>query len=45
MLYWLAHRLAETHSFFNVFSYLTLRAILAASSALLISLLIGPRPG
>jgi phospho-N-acetylmuramoyl-pentapeptide-transferase len=42
MLYWLTQRLAETHSFFNVFSYLTLRAILAASSALLISLLIGP---
>jgi phospho-N-acetylmuramoyl-pentapeptide-transferase len=42
MLYWLAQRLAETHSFFNVFSYLTLRAILAVSSALLISLAIGP---
>jgi phospho-N-acetylmuramoyl-pentapeptide-transferase len=42
MLYWLAQRLAETHTFFNVFSYLTLRAILAASSALLISLAIGP---
>jgi phospho-N-acetylmuramoyl-pentapeptide-transferase len=42
MLYWLAQRLAESHSFFNVFSYLTLRAILAVSSALLISLLIGP---
>jgi phospho-N-acetylmuramoyl-pentapeptide-transferase len=42
MLYWLAERLAESHSFFNVFSYLTLRAILAVSSALLISLAIGP---
>ena len=42
MLYWLAQRLAETHTFFNVFSYLTLRAILAVSSALLISLAIGP---
>jgi phospho-N-acetylmuramoyl-pentapeptide-transferase len=42
MLYWLAQRLAESHSFFNVFSYLTLRAILAISSALLISLAIGP---
>jgi phospho-N-acetylmuramoyl-pentapeptide-transferase len=42
MLYWLTQRLAESHSFFNVFSYLTLRAILAVSSALLISLAIGP---
>jgi phospho-N-acetylmuramoyl-pentapeptide-transferase len=42
MLYWLAQRLAETHTFFNVFSYLTLRAILAVTTALLISLAIGP---
>jgi phospho-N-acetylmuramoyl-pentapeptide-transferase len=42
MLYWLAQRLAESHTFFNVFSYLTLRAILAVISALMISLLIGP---
>ena len=42
MLYWLTQRLAEDYSFFNVFSYLTLRAILAVISALLISLLIGP---
>ncbi|MEO6184831.1 MAG: phospho-N-acetylmuramoyl-pentapeptide-transferase [Steroidobacteraceae bacterium] len=42
MLYWLAQRLAETHTFFNVFSYLTLRAILSVTSALLISLAIGP---
>jgi phospho-N-acetylmuramoyl-pentapeptide-transferase len=42
MLYYLAQRLAASHSFFNVFSYLTLRAILAVSSALLISLVIGP---
>ena len=34
--------LPRPHSFFNVFSYLTLRAILAVSSALLISLVIGP---
>ncbi|HXC59325.1 MAG TPA: phospho-N-acetylmuramoyl-pentapeptide-transferase, partial [Steroidobacteraceae bacterium] len=42
MLYWLAERLAVHYSGFNVFSYLTLRAILAVASALLISLLIGP---
>jgi phospho-N-acetylmuramoyl-pentapeptide-transferase len=42
MLYWLTQRLAEHHSAFNVFSYLTLRGILAVSSALLISLAIGP---
>ena len=42
MLYWLAQQLARTHSFFNVFSYLTLRTLLAVSSALLISLVIGP---
>ena len=43
MLYWLSQRLAESHSAFHVFSYLTLRGILAVSSALLISLWIGPR--
>jgi phospho-N-acetylmuramoyl-pentapeptide-transferase len=42
MLYWLARRLAEYQSGFNVFGYLTLRGILAVSSALLISLWIGP---
>jgi phospho-N-acetylmuramoyl-pentapeptide-transferase len=42
MLYWLAQKLATQYSGFNVFSYLTLRAILAVVSALLISLLIGP---
>ena len=41
MLYWLAQKLAESHSLFNVFSYLTLRTILAVISALLISLIIG----
>ncbi|HTQ35592.1 MAG TPA: phospho-N-acetylmuramoyl-pentapeptide-transferase [Steroidobacteraceae bacterium] len=43
MLYWLAQHLAHAHSIFNVFSYLTLRTLLAVSSALLISLVIGPR--
>ena len=42
MLYWLAEKLAPHYSGFNVFSYLTLRAILAVASSLLISLLIGP---
>jgi phospho-N-acetylmuramoyl-pentapeptide-transferase len=35
--------LAESYSVFNVFGYLTLRAILAALTALAISLLVGPR--
>lgn len=42
MLLWLTRELAETISAFNVFSYLTLRAILAAITALAISLLLGP---
>jgi phospho-N-acetylmuramoyl-pentapeptide-transferase len=42
MLYWLAQKLAPYYTFFNVFSYLSLRGILAVASALLISLWIGP---
>jgi phospho-N-acetylmuramoyl-pentapeptide-transferase len=42
MLHWLFQRLAEQHSFFHVFSYLTVRGILAVCSALLLSLWIGP---
>ena len=42
MLYWLAEQLSPHYSGFNVFSYLTLRAILAVASSLLISLMIGP---
>ncbi len=42
MLYWLAKLLAVHHSVFRVFSYLTLRAILAVVSALCLSLLVGP---
>ena len=42
MLYWLAKQLAVYHTAFNVFSYLTLRGILAVISALLLSLLVGP---
>jgi phospho-N-acetylmuramoyl-pentapeptide-transferase len=43
MLYWLTQHLALLKSGFHVFSYLTLRAIFAMSSALAISLLVGPR--
>jgi phospho-N-acetylmuramoyl-pentapeptide-transferase len=42
MLRYLAEWLAQTYSVFNVFSYLTLRSILAALTALLISFLVGP---
>jgi len=42
MLRYLADWLTQYYSGFNVFSYLTLRAILAALTALLISFLIGP---
>ena len=43
MLYWLAQHLTAWHTGFNVFSYLTLRAILATVSALGFSLVAGPR--
>jgi phospho-N-acetylmuramoyl-pentapeptide-transferase len=42
MLYWLTQHLALVKSGFHVFSYLTLRAILAMTSALTLSLLVGP---
>jgi phospho-N-acetylmuramoyl-pentapeptide-transferase len=42
MIYWLTQRLQDELSFLNLFSYLTLRAILAALSALAIALAIGP---
>jgi phospho-N-acetylmuramoyl-pentapeptide-transferase len=42
MLYWLAKLLAQHHGMFRVFSYLTLRAILAVISALALSLVVGP---
>jgi phospho-N-acetylmuramoyl-pentapeptide-transferase len=42
MLRYLAQWLTEYYSGFNVFSYLTLRAILAALTALSISFLVGP---
>ena len=43
MLLELTRWLAQYHTGFKVFSYLTLRAILAALTALVISLLVGPR--
>lgn len=42
MLYALAQYLQEFHSGFNVFNYLTVRAILGVITALSISLIIGP---
>ena len=42
MLFWFFQQLAEVDSFFNVFSYITLRTVLAALTALLLSLLLGP---
>jgi phospho-N-acetylmuramoyl-pentapeptide-transferase len=42
VLYWVAQHLVAWRSGFNVFSYLTLRAILATVSALALSLLVGP---
>jgi phospho-N-acetylmuramoyl-pentapeptide-transferase len=42
MLRYVAEWLVQYHSAFNVFSYLTLRAILAALTALLISFMVGP---
>ena len=42
MLVWLAEYLTQYATFFNVFSYLTMRAILGVLTALLISLLMGP---
>ena len=42
MLRYLAEWATQFHSGFNVFSYLTLRAILAALTALAISFVVGP---
>jgi len=42
MLYHLFEALTENYSFFNVFRYLTLRAILGVLTALAISFIIGP---
>ncbi len=42
MLVYLFERLTEYHSFFNVFRYITLRAILGVLTALVVSFVIGP---
>ena len=42
MLLYLADYLTQFHSGFSVFQYLTLRAILGALTALLISFIVGP---
>jgi phospho-N-acetylmuramoyl-pentapeptide-transferase len=42
VLYWLTQHLTGRISGFNVFSYLTFRAILATVSSLIISLIVGP---
>jgi phospho-N-acetylmuramoyl-pentapeptide-transferase len=43
VLYWLTQQLTNVYSGFNVFSYLTFRAILATVSALAFSLIVGPK--
>jgi phospho-N-acetylmuramoyl-pentapeptide-transferase len=43
MLYWIAKLLATHYTGFRVFSYLTLRAILAVMTALSMALLVGPQ--
>ena len=42
MLVWLAEHLVKYYSGFNVFSYLTFRAIVSLLTALFISLWMGP---
>lgn len=42
MLVWLSELLKEYHRVFGVFQYITLRAILAALTSLIIALLVGP---
>jgi len=42
MLLALAQSLSQDIRFFNVFNYITLRAVLAAMTALLISFMVGP---
>ncbi|MGJ8692465.1 MAG: phospho-N-acetylmuramoyl-pentapeptide-transferase [Thalassotalea sp.] len=43
MLLWLSEYLTQYYSFFNVFSYLTFRAIISTLTALVISLYFGPK--
>ena len=41
MLYHLLYSLSASHSFFNIFKYITFRSVLAATSAFLISVIFG----
>ena len=43
MLLWLTELLAKDVRAFNVFGYITLRAVLATMTALVISFVVGPR--
>lgn len=43
MLFWLFDQLAETVSGFNVFRYITMRVILGALTALVVSFIVGPK--
>ena len=43
MLLWLTELLAREVRAFNVFGYLSLRAVLATMTALIISFVVGPR--
>ena len=43
MLVWLAELLTPHFTFFNVFSYLTFRAILSIITGLVVALWMGPR--
>lgn len=42
MLYYLLYRLIPSHGFLNIFKYITFRAVLAAATAFIISLALGP---
>lgn len=42
MLYQLLYSLSSFHSFFNIFKYITVRSVLAATTAFLISIIFGP---
>ena len=42
MLYHLFYSLKDNHSFFNIFRYITFRAVLAATTAFLVSVIFGP---
>ncbi len=43
MLYYFLYNLKDSHSFFNIFRYITVRSVLSLASAFLITILLGPR--